>query len=87
MSANRVDSISGIDKLKDLPGVEQVTVNRFAGEPVDWRRGLQDYVIQVYGSAGDYDEILTQWAMMDRVISISYEQRVVTDSVVADSLA
>jgi biotin carboxylase len=85
VSAHRVDSITGLDRLKDLPGVEGVTINRNVGETVDWRRGLQDYVIQAYGSAGDYDEIVAQWAMMDEVVNISYQQSVVAGSV-ANSL-
>jgi len=35
-------SISGLDKLMDLPGIDQISINRNAGEAVDWRRGLQD---------------------------------------------
>lgn len=77
VSADRVDSISGVDRLRNLPGIDQVTINRAAGDPVDWRRGLQDYVFQAYGSASDYDEILTQWAMMDEAVNISYKRRVV----------
>ena len=85
VSAHRVDSISGLDKLKDLPGIDQISINRIAGETVDWRRGLQDYVIQAYGSASDYDEILTQWAMMDQAVNISYKERVAASS--ANSMA
>ena len=86
VSANRVDSISGLDTLTRLPGVEQVTINRNVGEAVDWRRGLQDYVIQAYGSAGDHDEILAQWAMMDQAVNISYQQQS-ADSSVASTMA
>jgi biotin carboxylase len=86
VSARRVDSISGLDALTRLPGVEQVTINRNEGEAVDWRRGLQDYVIQAYGSAGDHDEILAQWAMMDQAVNISYQQQS-ADSSVASTMA
>jgi biotin carboxylase len=85
VSAHRVDSISGLEKLLDLPGIDQISINRNAGEAVDWRRGLQDYVIQAYGSAGDYDEILTQWALMDQAVDINYQERVGADR--TDSLA
>jgi hypothetical protein len=74
--ADRIDHIDGLDGLKEIPGIDQVTINRSAGEAVDWRRGLQDYVFQVYGSAGDYDELDYQFALVEQAVHITYEQRV-----------
>ena len=49
-----------------------MTINRDAGESVDWRLGLQDIVYQVYGSGDDYDEIERQCALVDRAVSVTY---------------
>jgi biotin carboxylase len=72
VSADRIEAISGIEKLKDIPGVGLVTVNRGAGEAVDWRRGLRDFVVQIYGSGADYEEVEAQCAAVDRAVSITY---------------
>jgi biotin carboxylase len=57
VSANRIETITGLEELKHLPGVDHVIVNRGAGEAVDWRQGYRDFVVQVYGSGRDYEEV------------------------------
>jgi biotin carboxylase len=73
VSARRINTIAGLDRLMSIPGIDQITVNRNAGEAVDWRHGLSDYVYQVYGSGGDYEEVERQQAMMDEAVTVSYE--------------
>ncbi|HUD17473.1 MAG TPA: hypothetical protein VMQ59_09425, partial [Acidimicrobiales bacterium] len=75
VSARRIDTIAGLDRLTQLPGIDQITVNRNAGEAVDWRRGLPEYVYQVYGSGGDYEEIERQQAMIDEAVTVIYDVR------------
>jgi biotin carboxylase len=72
VSANRIEAITGLETLKHLPGVDQVIVNRGAGEAVDWRQGYRDFVVQVYGSGADYEEVERQCASVDRAISVTY---------------
>jgi biotin carboxylase len=72
VSAARIDTISGLDSLKDLPGVDSITINHADGETVDYRRGRRDFLFQVYGAAGDYDELESQLALVDRAVSITY---------------
>jgi hypothetical protein len=72
VSAGRIETIAGLDSLKDVPGLDLVTINRDAGESVDWRLGLADIVYQVYGSGDDYDEIERQCALVDRAVSVTY---------------
>jgi biotin carboxylase len=74
VSADRIDNIVGLDRLKEIPGVDQVIVNRVAGEAVDWRRGIEDFVCQVYGSAEDYDQLDSQMALVEKALHISYEE-------------
>jgi hypothetical protein len=74
VSARRINTIAGLDRLMSIPGIDQITVNRNAGEAVDWRHGLSDYVYQVYGSGGDYEEVERQLAMMDAAVTVSYEE-------------
>ena len=72
VSANRIEAITGVENLKQLPGVDHVIVNRGAGEAVDWRQGYRDFVVQVYGSGRDYEEVETQCASVDRAVSVTY---------------
>jgi hypothetical protein len=72
VSAGRIDNIVGLDRLKEIPGIDQVIVNRVAGEVVDWRRGIGDFICQVYGSADDYDELESQFALVEQALQISY---------------
>jgi len=76
VSANRIQATTGLDELKYLPGVDHVIVNRGAGEAVDWRQGYRDFVVQVYGSGGDYEEVETQCASVERVVSVTYGEAV-----------
>jgi hypothetical protein len=76
VSANRIEAITGLEELKHLPGVDHVIVNRGAGEAVDWRQGYRDFVVQVYGSGGSYEEVETQCASVDRAVSVTYGEAV-----------
>src|ERR1700728_2876511 len=60
VSANRIETITGVEELKHLPGVDHVIVNRGAGEAVDWRQGHRDFVVPVYGSGRGYGEVERQ---------------------------
>ena len=72
VSAGRIETIAGLESLKDVPGLGLVSINRDAGESVDWRHGFGDFVFQVYGTGDDYDEIERQCALVDRVVSVTY---------------
>lgn len=75
VSAGRIETIAGLESLKGIPGLDLVTINRDAGDSVDWRQGFGDFVFRVYGSGDDYDEIERQRALVDRVVSVTYSAR------------
>jgi biotin carboxylase len=75
VSARRVNAIAGLDRLTQVPGIDQITLNRNAGEAVDWRRGLPEYVYQVYGSSSDYEEVEAQQASIDEIVTVIYDDR------------
>jgi biotin carboxylase len=74
VSADRVGTITGLESLKDLPGVDSVTINHKEGETVDYRLGRRDFLYQVYGAADDYDELESQLALVARAVSVTYGQ-------------
>jgi biotin carboxylase len=74
VSADRIGTMTGLESLRDLPGVHSITINHTEGEAVDYRRGRRDFVFQVYGEARDYDELESQLAQVDRTVSVTYGQ-------------
>jgi biotin carboxylase len=72
-SAHRVVSIEGLDRLAELPGVNEVFVNRSPGDPIDWREGTRHYIYSVYGVSADYDELLEIDRFIHEEVSIAYE--------------
>jgi biotin carboxylase len=72
-SAHRVVSINGLERLAELPGVNEVFVNRSPGDPVDWREGTRQYIFSVFGVSADYDEFLDVNRFLHEQVSVAYE--------------
>jgi hypothetical protein len=53
--ATQLESIEGVDGLKSLPGVEQVSLNRAPGDPLNSRRSpFKDHVLRLDGLAASH---------------------------------
>jgi biotin carboxylase len=72
--ARRIATMSGHDHLKELHGVAEVTFNRLPGDPVDWHLGLGEFVYGVYGSAMSYEEVEAVCALVDRTVTVTYDE-------------
>lgn len=72
VSACRVVAMEGQEHLKDVPGVEDISISRLPGDTVDWRLGLVELIFSVYGSAADYDEVEERRALIDQTVTITY---------------
>jgi hypothetical protein len=72
-SARRVVSICGLERLAELPGVNEVFVNRSPGDPVNWREGTRQYIYSVFGVSADYDELLKVNSFLHEQVSVVYE--------------
>jgi biotin carboxylase len=72
-SAHRVVAIDGLDRLAELPGVNEIFVNRSPGDLVDWREGTRHYVYAVFGVSADYDRLLEIERFLREEVSIDYE--------------
>jgi biotin carboxylase len=53
----RLDRIEGLDLVGDLPGVTLVEPRAVPGQVLDWRRGTQECLAVVYGTAADHGEL------------------------------
>ena len=65
--------MSGHDDLIDLPGVDEVIINRRPGDRVDWQLGLQELVCSVFGSAPSYTAVAETCDRIDEMVEIEYE--------------
>lgn len=57
LSAHRVESVSGIDELLAIPGIDDVLLHRAQGDGVDWREGFSSNVASVTGRADDHADM------------------------------
>jgi biotin carboxylase len=56
-SMRTVSAVEGLEQLRALPGVQEVTLNRGPGRSVDWRSGNHGHVFSVRGAVADYDTL------------------------------
>ena len=65
LSASTVESITGLDSVRHLPGVIEVDLNRRPGASLgDKSQGTRGFVYSVYGVVDTHDEL---WEMIDRL--------------------
>ena len=67
---HHVDEVTGLDDLRQVPGVREVTLNRGPGSDVSWRFGNHGHVFSVLGTAGDHDELRRLAARIPRLVEI-----------------
>ncbi len=53
----RITSVSGLESLRDLPGVDEVILNRGPGRTVDWHEGSFGHVYSVAGAVANHDAL------------------------------
>jgi len=54
-SMTMISAVDGLEELRALPGVEEVTLNRGPGRAVDWRSGNHGHVFSVRGAAASHE--------------------------------
>ncbi len=70
--ATSVESVDGLDRLAEYPGVASVFLSRQPGDPVDWRKGSHEYVWSVLGNAPDHEGVLGLQRFIDREVAVTY---------------
>lgn len=53
----RLLALDGLDRVRALPGVQRVEPHAWAGKDLDWRRGTEEALAVVYGTAADHGEL------------------------------
>lgn len=54
---SRVTAVEGLAQLREVPGVQEVVLNRGPGHEVSWRHGNHGHVFSVFGTATDHNEL------------------------------
>lgn len=70
--AHTVRAVEGLEALEAVPGVRSVTLNRKAGDTVDWRRGTDDMIFSVIGAVDDLAGLRRVRQQVDQLVSVVY---------------
>jgi biotin carboxylase len=66
MWADEFVDIAGLDLVREMPGVDEVTLRQSLNTPVDWRVGADRLIFLVTARANDHQEML---ALRSRILS------------------
>jgi biotin carboxylase len=66
MWAHEFVDIAGLDLVREMPGVDEVTLRQSLNTPVDWRVGADRLIFLVTARANDHQEML---ALRSRILS------------------
>ncbi|WP_133854064.1 ATP-grasp domain-containing protein [Labedaea rhizosphaerae] len=72
MRVTTVQELRGLDVVRGLPGVQRVEARIGPGAAVDWRRGTEECLAVVYGSAEDHDELRARVDAIDTAFDPVY---------------
>jgi len=72
MTARTVERVEGVDALTGLDGVLDVTLNRRAGSPLDWRNGFDDHIVAVRGATRSHAAVHEVIAAIKATVSVGY---------------
>jgi biotin carboxylase len=72
-SACRLLSLDGVDRVKQLPGVESVRLHHLPGAEIDAGHGSRTYLFDVIGSAADHAGVLAVERFLRSSVAATYE--------------
>lgn len=72
-SAHRVRSVEGVEQVRQLPGIQSVTVLRNEGDAVNWRLGTDQLVAALIGAVDSLDALGAIRRQVSEGLSIAYE--------------
>jgi hypothetical protein len=73
IGATRIRSLSGVDAVAALDGVDDVQLDRQTGDPVSWRTGSAGYLMLVRGHAPTRAELARVPDLVRSTIEVEYE--------------
>ena len=71
--AKRLIRLGNLERVRQLPGVSGIDVNRNDGDPIDWRRGYESRLVTVLGVVDDHDAMWATRRQIEDMIDIEYE--------------
>jgi biotin carboxylase len=73
MAATRVESITGLEEVSALSGVDQVNLRRKPGDAVDWREGTDSQVLTVRGRTPDHQTLAETIDSIRKKVAVDYD--------------
>jgi biotin carboxylase len=73
LTARRVRSVEGLNRVAAYPGVDAVSLSRPPGDEVDWRKGSHEYVFSVLGAAPDHESVRAVQQFIDDEVTVTYD--------------
>ncbi|MEV6002178.1 ATP-grasp domain-containing protein [Streptomyces griseomycini] len=73
LQAQRVAEVQGLDRLRRLPGVSRVVLERGAGQSTDWRVGRLGHVYICFGATETHEALASLVDEMADVVKVRYE--------------
>jgi len=67
-----VSEVRGLDRLTELPGVEDVFLNRPPGTTLDWRDGNHGYLYSVQGIVASHDELRAFSRELSQIVTVDF---------------
>jgi biotin carboxylase len=74
MAASRVESVTGLEEVSALTGVDTVNLRRNPGDPVDWREGTDSQVLTVRGRTPDHQALAETIDSIRKKVAIDYDR-------------
>lgn len=73
MAASRVESVTGLEEVSALTGVDTVNLRRKPAEAVDWREGTDSQVLTVRGRTPDHQALAETIDSIRKKVAIDYD--------------
>jgi biotin carboxylase len=64
IGSTRLTRLDRLEELSNIPGIENVSVERRVGDEVDWRAGFEGRILTIYGASDDHAQM---WETRQRV--------------------
>ena len=73
VAARRVESVTGLEEVSALTGVDTVNLRRRPGDAVDWREGTDSQVLTVRGRTPDHQALAETIDSIRKKVAIDYD--------------
>jgi biotin carboxylase len=74
LNATRLTRLDGLAAINQIPGIDNIIVDRNVGDPVDWREGSASRIVTIFGHADDHAAMWHARQQVLDTIELDYER-------------